>query len=692
MSFVNIQNEFHVALNGVGLLLQGAPNAPAYQSSQAPLYNARFGQGDRSYSDFSFWWFWAQTSFSGYKQDAAWEDDGYFFESEGVDIFKDNGSFSLSQSLATNNTIAKLMYFHAYGEAAGTGILVGINVTDQKASARSTTGTVIYEDPTVGGGESYNCTGEMGDGILYIGCNTKGAGASRLKTLTSGGAIADVGTYDTSNIVNIVPYYTGDALFVFTASDGIYSVARATGTFTQKKTTYPCAVEAVNFSFGLIVGGPGAVLVGDKIYFLFTKLNGFTSQLWAYDITANSYIEIFRFDHGTLMTRIGMFNNNVYMFCVDQRKKRGQIWKYTTSTGVVERIHEIGRGLTSTPAVIGTFARDSDFLYFAYDDATSDYQIWKLDSEDNIASTITPPSQFTASTFLLATTSGGLPLVAKDGASNANRIALGSGSGFLTTGYLITSVFDGNIGALDKLYGDATINFAPLASGQSIEVLYSIDEGITFTSLGTASFAVEGAASSKKFIFGSAIVSKKLMLKFILTGGGTDTPVVNDFSVRYVPFVNYTKQWQLRVNIGNDVKRLNGSLVQTVARELKGMLETAWWTKSILDYQDLDYATTTLNGSLTTSTATITVVTTAGFPERGRLQIDNEQILYTGKTATTFTGLTRGARETKAAAHLDTTVVNNAYKVIISDFGYVPPILLEGRNLEYIVTLNLREI
>jgi len=66
-------------------------------------------------------------------------------------------------------------------------------------------------------------------------------------------------------------------------------------------------------------------------------------------------------------------------------------------------------------------------------------------------------------------------------------------------------------------------------------------------------------------------------------------------------------------------------------------------------FQDTAY--TTLNGGINNSVTTITVVSTAGFPTAGELRIESEVITYTGKTPTTFTGCTRGARGSANAAH-----------------------------------------
>ena len=64
-------------------------------------------------------------------------------------------------------------------------------------------------------------------------------------------------------------------------------------------------------------------------------------------------------------------------------------------------------------------------------------------------------------------------------------------------------------------------------------------------------------------------------------------------------------------------------------------------------------------GVTTTSTATLTAVATAsisvtstnGFKNSGRFVIGNEIIKYSGKTATSFTGLTRGVGGSQVVAH-----------------------------------------
>lgn len=79
---------------------------------------------------------------------------------------------------------------------------------------------------------------------------------------------------------------------------------------------------------------------------------------------------------------------------------------------------------------------------------------------------------------------------------------------------------------------------------------------------------------------------------------------------------------------------------------------------------------TNLSGTHTSSQTTITVVSTTAFPSSGTIQIDSEEITYTGKTSTTFTGCTRGANGTTASFHPDVaTVYNRTSTSAVSNSG-----------------------
>jgi hypothetical protein len=72
------------------------------------------------------------------------------------------------------------------------------------------------------------------------------------------------------------------------------------------------------------------------------------------------------------------------------------------------------------------------------------------------------------------------------------------------------------------------------------------------------------------------------------------------------------------------------------------------------NYQGL----TALNGPVDATQTVLPVIDTSTFPIVGTLIIGLEKINYTGKTATTFTGCTRGAEATTAKTHLVNTDVS----------------------------------
>jgi hypothetical protein len=78
-------------------------------------------------------------------------------------------------------------------------------------------------------------------------------------------------------------------------------------------------------------------------------------------------------------------------------------------------------------------------------------------------------------------------------------------------------------------------------------------------------------------------------------------------------------------------------------------------------------ALTATSAALTATSASIPVTSTTGYsPSGGRMLIDSELINYTGTTATSFTGLTRGVNGTTAAAHASGVTVSQNVCVVSS--------------------------
>lgn len=83
---------------------------------------------------------------------------------------------------------------------------------------------------------------------------------------------------------------------------------------------------------------------------------------------------------------------------------------------------------------------------------------------------------------------------------------------------------------------------------------------------------------------------------------------------------------------------------------------------------DTSMQSTTCDGATGTGSGALSVASTTGFPDSGKIQIDSEWITYTGKTSTTFTGIARGQSEgietSSATNHADGTTVYAAIWLI----------------------------
>ncbi|MDC1133944.1 flagellar hook-basal body complex protein [Alphaproteobacteria bacterium] len=115
-----------------------------------------------------------------------------------------------------------------------------------------------------------------------------------------------------------------------------------------------------------------------------------------------------------------------------------------------------------------------------------------------------------------------------------------------------------------------------------------------------------------------------------------------------------------KVKIGNEIISYTGMTATTLTGITRGIDNSesnaipAASTISILDsIENLGLAKryTDVASALTSTATTLTVDSTADFESSGFIRINNEVMAYTAKTATSFTGLTRGAGGTTAAAH-----------------------------------------
>lgn len=143
---------------------------------------------------------------------------------------------------------------------------------------------------------------------------------------------------------------------------------------------------------------------------------------------------------------------------------------------------------------------------------------------------------------------------------------------------------------------------------------------------------------------------------------------LEDLSLRYS--INPALRWAWVVNLlcyGTAMSPLelkDGTDETVSASTLRETLYDARRAYLPAHFVDLDFDL--LSGAHNNSVTTITVVSTNTFPESGIILIGTEKIKYTGKTATTFTGCTRGYLGTSASSHSSADPVYNLYLATIT--------------------------
>lgn len=119
------------------------------------------------------------------------------------------------------------------------------------------------------------------------------------------------------------------------------------------------------------------------------------------------------------------------------------------------------------------------------------------------------------------------------------------------------------------------------------------------------------------------------------------------------------ENFKIGVGVGADIYRIRD--FDRIANSIAVM---GWGDGPLQLKSTVDACTTNLtylNGALTAAATTITVDDTSLFSASGNVWVGMEKISYTGKTATTFTGCTRGVSGgLKAYAHSDNILVRDA--------------------------------
>lgn len=646
---IDIKNKYHVALDDTGLILRGVPENPVYEMSAAPLYTSRFAQGDRTYDDFSKWWYWVQTDwFNGLQTDREWKDNAKFYASQNIDTFSEPGVLKLHRTATQVENFDSEAICFAYG--------------------------------TVGGNDSEYFGGD--DGIYTDGTTSPITNSpDDVRTLYPfkdylwsgswqffGGIDPDsvVVTYDdstftdqTANIETALGWAPHKCTAIEPFASGIY--IGVSGENNAGIVNTSVANPTTSGDYSVAVSIPGSyrfvsmkILGGDIVYLLTNNTQDY-SYLFVYNIASDTNTLLREFKGVNYNTATGNryiieVTEGLIVVAPNSDDIGGELWLYDGST--FTRVYQSnsfkedlygdeqagyftrgGIGLDGKAYLPGIIYDSGNIHNGFLDIGNSDALMWGIGVSKG------------GNIYLVDNTDNTIVYEKSD--SSNYRSSTGNN-------WLVFNKFS-KVAGIPKLAYSMTIIFDKFDVGESIELEYNIDDitdSSSWNDLGTASYANDGGEITEKtFYFPENTKFRTIWIRVKMDSDGSSTPRLNDTVMEYSPAPTQDKRWKFRVDCSDSIELLSGQKQNEKGREIRGRLLKTWLSSDIVDFQDVDFAMCNLTSPVSAGDTTISVDDTSEFPEAGRLRIDNEVIYYSGKTQTSFTGCTRGEKETDDSAH-----------------------------------------
>jgi hypothetical protein len=654
---------YDCAINGQGYVAVGSPERVNRSMGKAPTYGETPQNVDLNYNDASHLLAWAQTDWSLGYQDEIWQDNSMYRYGENIDPLKEYGKLRLLNDLTTLFSMAS---GHSYLSSSVFNQKLYIGTSHASlAKLYSLDQNDVSADVTTGWSaiSKVNSLDEC-DGYLVLGL-TRPSGAEHTIQKYNGTTFSNANntTYDTVRMIKSV----GTRCYAGVYVDATYGDRLI---FTDEIGYASPTWETSKASFGKNKQILKGVDFFGTLYFLVQDYPGL--ELWMNDGT--DIERVYRWEN-FINPDIIVHNQNVIISGQTDGLTYVYGWNGASLIPLFEEHEEITQSLDSRYLTPWKGDLWSQSLRF---DGKYFYSGLKKKFGDN---NIQP---FAVYGF------GAAYMYYHGVDGSTEKILRTDFDAYFTEGFIESGIWSEKP-AINKLWVSCDATFEALATGESIEVQYSIDFGATWVSLGTADTV---GTKTKTLYFPTNTTSKFIMYRVYLKSGGISTPVFKDITFRYKILANQKHTWGFALHCAQNIQLKDGTSLEKESSEtLRNKLLVAFWNNSVVDFEDVDFWQCNLNGNHTASATTITVnAVPSDVPENGWFRIDNEIITYTGKTRTTFTGCTRGARGTVAATHLANATVSNLWRVLIVDYNETSPVLNNALLREYIVSVTLLEV
>lgn len=631
-----VRSSYHVAINGKGFMLRGAPTTPRYLKEEAPSLVNQLGTGDLSYNQLngSGWSYFAQTDWSGGFQRIKFKDDASFKDGQAIDPISKYGEVKLQYGFTSAFSISGS---HSYGAHA------------------------IHQNDMLLG--------------------TIKSGAAKVFKLTSA-AISTLSAYAGISAVNSMSRFGNDTLIGMTRTSGtLKTLAKYNGTsISAFRNTNPTVRAIKGIGIRAYISEYIAATSGDKLSYA-TNLSAFTSAYFAGKSRKIPKIEelngvpYFFIEDGQ---RVEMYRWDEYA----EQAYPIYTWENLTAWGVAKYFSYITITGTSNGKRVA-FAFNGARLWSIFEDQLLDSsydfskpfeykgnlqtkgtlwdgQYWFPGLYGKYATVqYTPFANFSNRAYGYAITGTLL------------KVAYYDSSKYAISGNVIGSEFGHNVGGVDKLVNSINVNCAALAAGETIETYRSIDNGSSWTSIGKLSYASDGAIKKKQLYFSSGLVTKLWNYKAVICGPGTSTPTLNDITFEYRPIPDLKKRWALSIDAGDNVMLMNR---QPEQRDSKALMAELWLEKEAkrtVVFEDVDNFEVSIISAMSSAAVSARVKDTRLMPPKGRIRVlksgVNEEMTYTSAQGGVIKGISRAQKGTVARAYTSADKFDNNYTVIVTN-------------------------
>lgn len=648
---MTVPNYFNIELDGKGYRIGKHPryHKLLYQRSQAIPFVGKFGSGDPTYRDSSFWSHWVQVNWQNGAKSDFFNDQARFFYDENVNIHED-GRITLSPNIEDAGTNASANTVCAMTDSSW-------GISDYRLWTGGSLGDLWEWDNT----NSWTFKYQVGftpitDMIGYDSSIWVGTSGGRVYRVSANGTFQSSSNPGNSYVSQLVTSDITGTTLVYMATQNSVSPG---GTITALS----------NVSTGTIVWNPAyskitaiAKYLNRLVFAAGAPLGDFTAlyggNLAVYD--GVSVTHLVSISH-TLPTTMAVFDNllfvgtshgHLYVYNgasfdllfkfwgndIDMEIKK--LWVHQDKLFVLVSKNSSLKNSDITYAGVWTFNRRGLNLEFKNDDAATSayYEI------------------FTFKNQLLYSY------------GEAGKVTKTNENTFVTSGSLQSSYFDANLPSLNKLFKETTVIYDWLSSGTSASIAYKTDESnSSWTTYGNITTV---SSTSATFQLPSALIDKKLSYQLTLSSNTvSSTPRIKKVITRYEPTPDFYHSWNFAVDTSEKIQLQDGTYEASTGLQLEAQLFSTARKRQLVNFKDIDYASSTLNGSLAASALTINVADATSFPPFGRLRIPStgEEILVSSRTSTTLTLKQRGYKGTTATSAANGAGIDMSYMVFVQN-------------------------